>query len=106
MYINYIPTTKAVLEECFGGDGPGYDWEEEVWQDYQAPIPIQHDGKRQVRIASYGLVLKWKIPSGDRYYATMNTSAETVGEKPTYCRVWQHGKLCLVPMLGFFEPCY
>ena len=47
-----------------------------------------------------------EIPPGDKHYATMNARAETVGEKPTYRRAWQHGKLCLVPMLGFFEPCY
>ncbi|MFQ2693142.1 SOS response-associated peptidase [Aeromonas caviae] len=39
-------------------------------------------------------------------YTTMNARAETVGEKPTYRRAWQQGQLCLVPMTGFFEPCY
>ncbi|WP_322861881.1 SOS response-associated peptidase family protein [Aeromonas allosaccharophila] len=27
-------------------------------------------------------------------------------ERPTYRRAWQQGHLCLVPMTGFFEPCY
>ena len=106
MCINYIPTTKVILEEYFEVDDPVYDWEKEVWQDYQAPILIQHDGKRQVRIASYGLVPKWKIPPGNKRYSTMNARAETVGVKPTYKRAWQQGHLCLVPMIGFFEPCY
>ncbi|MCE9957648.1 SOS response-associated peptidase [Aeromonas rivipollensis] len=106
MCINYIPTTKAVLEEYFEVDDPGYDWEEEVWQDYLAPILILHDGKRQARIASYGLVPKRKVQPGGKHYATMNARAETVGEKPTYKRAWQQGHLCLVPMTGFFEPCY
>lgn len=82
MCINYIPTTKAVLVEYFGVDDPRYDWKEEVWQDYQAPILIQRDGRRQALIASYGLVPKRKVQPGCKHYATMNARAETVGEKP------------------------
>ncbi|WP_374759327.1 SOS response-associated peptidase family protein [Aeromonas hydrophila] len=26
--------------------------------------------------------------------------------RPTYRRAWQQGHHCLMPMLGFFEPCY
>ncbi len=106
MCINYIPTTKAVLREYFRVDEPDEDWKEEIWQDYPAPILIQRDGKRQALFASYGLVPKSKIQPGGKHYATMNARAETVGEKPTYKRAWQQGHLCLVPMLGFFEPCY
>ncbi|WP_290435226.1 SOS response-associated peptidase [Aeromonas caviae] len=106
MCINYIPTTKAVLVEYFGVDDPGYDWKEEVWQDYQAPILILRDGRRQALIASYGMVPKRKVQPGHKHYTTMNARAETVGEKPTYRHAWQQGHLCLVPMTGFFEPCY
>jgi len=56
-----------------------------------------------VGLGFYGLVPKWKIPPGEKHYATMNVRAETVGEKPTYWRAWLHGKHCLVPMLGFFS---
>ncbi|WP_323885524.1 hypothetical protein, partial [Aeromonas caviae] len=66
MCINYIPTTKAVLVEYFGVDDPGYDWKEEVWQDYQAPILTLHDGHRQALIASYGLVSKRKVQPGSK----------------------------------------
>jgi putative SOS response-associated peptidase YedK len=106
MCINYIPTTRAVLVEYFGVDDPGYDWKEEVWQDYQAPILIQRDGRRQAVIASYGMVPKRKAQPGNKHYATMNARAETVGEKPTYRRAWLQGHLCLVPMTCFFEACY
>ncbi|ATP90383.1 DUF159 family protein [Aeromonas caviae] len=106
MCINYIPTTKAVLVEYFGVDDPGYDWKEEVWQDYQAPILILRYGRRQALIASYGMVPKRKVQPGHKHYTTMNARAETVGEKPTYRHAWQQGHLCLVPMSGFFEPCY
>lgn len=64
MCINYISVTKAVLVKYLGVDNPGYDWKEEVWQDYQAPILIQRDGRRLALLAR----------------------AETVGEKPTYRR--------------------
>ena len=106
MCINYIPPTKAVLVECFGVDDPGFEWKGEVWQDYQAPILTLRDGRRQALVANYGLVPKRKVQPGGKHYATMNARAETVGEKPTYRRDWQQGHLCLVPMLGFFEPCY
>ncbi|MGE6295372.1 SOS response-associated peptidase [Aeromonas media] len=106
MCINYIPPTKAVLVEYFGVDDPGFEWKGEVWQDYQAPILTLRDGRRQALVANYGLVPKRKVQPGGKHYATMNARAETVGEKPTYRRDWQQGHLCLVPMLGFFEPCY
>lgn len=106
MCINYIPITKAVLVEYFGVDDPGYDWKEEVLQDYQAPILLQRDGRRKALIASYGMVPKRKVQPGNKHYTTMNARAETVGEKPTYSHAWQQGHLCLVPMTGFFEPCY
>lgn len=79
--------------EYFGVDDPGYDWKGEVWQDYQAPILIQRDGRRQAQ-------------PGSKHYPTMDARAERVGEKPTYRHAWQQGHLCLVPMTGFFEPCY
>lgn len=88
MCINYIPTTRAVLVEYFGVDDPGYDWKEEVWQDYQAPILIQRDGRRQALLASYGMVPMRKGQPGNKHYTTMNARAETVGEKPTYRRDW------------------
>ncbi|NEX88331.1 DUF159 family protein [Aeromonas rivipollensis] len=106
MCINYIPPTKAVLVEYFGVDDPGFEWKGEVWQDYQAPILTLRDGRRQALVANYGLVPKRKVQPGGKHYATMNARAETVDEKPTYRRDWQQGHLCLVPMLGFFEPCY
>lgn len=106
MCINYIPPTKAVLVEYFGVDDPGFEWNGEVWQDYQAPILIHRDGHRQALVANYGLVPKRKVQPGGKHYATMNARAETVGEKPTYRRAWQQGHFCLVPMTGFFEPCY
>ncbi|WP_420884667.1 SOS response-associated peptidase family protein [Aeromonas sobria] len=64
------------------------------------------DGHRQALIASYGLVPKRKVQPGSKHYATLNARVETVGEKPTYRRALQQGHLCLVPMSGFFEPCY
>lgn len=78
MCINYIPTTKAVLVEYFGVDDPGYDWKEEVWQDYQAPIMIQRDSRRQAVIASYGMVSKRKVQPGNKHYTTMNRATPLV----------------------------
>lgn len=87
MCINYIPTTKAELVEFFGVDGPGFEWKEEVWQNNLAFLLIQQEGKRQARIASYGLVPKWRVSPGSKHNSTMNGRAETVGEKPICWRV-------------------
>ncbi|MFZ6767815.1 SOS response-associated peptidase [Undibacterium sp. Di26W] len=82
------------------------DWHRETWPDYSAPI-IMHgtSGNREVVLGSYGLMPKSKLPPGVRF-TTVNARSETIGELRTYAKPWREGKLCLVPMEDFFEPCY
>ncbi|WP_245579376.1 SOS response-associated peptidase [Chitinilyticum aquatile] len=91
--------------ERFHAAPPAEDWREEVWQDYAAPILIGGDLAQQCVLANYGFLPKRHLPPGTRY-STMNARAETIGELRSYKGAWQRNQLCLVPMLGFFEPCY
>jgi putative SOS response-associated peptidase YedK len=76
-----------------------------VWQDYPAPIIVGGQlGERQVKLATYGMVPKRKIPEGVKKYTTMNARAETVGTLRSYSKAWKAAQLCLVPLRRFYEP--
>lgn len=105
MCVNYQTTNKSQLSEAFGVESPAAEWKSEVWQDYPAPIILNQEGQRKAVLASYGLLPKDKQPQGKRL-STMNARAETVGQLPTYRQAWSRSQLCLVPMIGFYEPSY
>jgi putative SOS response-associated peptidase YedK len=105
MCVNYLTIPKQTLLSHFEAAPPDEDWPAEVWQDYQAPILVAGDMARQAIIANYGFLPQRKLPQGTRY-STMNARAETIGELKSYRGAWRNSQLCLVPMLGFFEPCY
>ncbi|WP_018150818.1 SOS response-associated peptidase [Leeia oryzae] len=103
MCINYLTPTPHQLRSHFSARfDHDADWPEEAWQDYAAPIILPHG---IAKTASYGMIPKAHQPEGARL-STMNARAETLGERPAYRYAWQHTQFCLVPMLGFFEPCY
>ncbi|QLI82658.1 SOS response-associated peptidase family protein [Chitinibacter fontanus] len=105
MCVNYLTIPKQTLLSHFEAAPPNEDWPAEVWQDYQAPILVAGDMARQAIIANYGFLPQRKLQQGTRY-STMNARAETIGELKSYRGAWRNSQLCLVPMLGFFEPCY
>ena len=107
MCINFTPTRKEQLQHFRTHAVPEASWDEETWQDYDAPI-ICHDqqGNRQALLGKYSMIPKNKMPPGVKRYATMNARAETLGALRSYAPSWQTGKLCLVPMQHFFEPNY
>lgn len=81
------------------------EWRDEAYQDYVARIIRRAaDNKREALVASYGMVPNKRIPAGVKKYSTMNARTETVGQLRSYAKSWREGKLCLVPMRGFFEP--
>ena len=105
MCVNYIPIPKRLVLSQFAAIEPKADWPDEVWQDYAAPMIVHGRQGRQAVVANYGFLPKAKLPQGARY-STMNARAETIGQLKSYQAAWQRSQLCLVPMLGFFEPCY
>ncbi|UXY14857.1 SOS response-associated peptidase [Chitiniphilus purpureus] len=106
MCVNFLPVTPATLQGHFQVPSPDPAWQEEAWQDYLAPIVVGDGGQRQCVLASYGMVPRRRIPEGVRKYSTMNARSETLGERRAYRSAWRVGQYCLVPMYGFFEPCY
>ncbi|TJZ76222.1 SOS response-associated peptidase [Chitiniphilus eburneus] len=106
MCVNFLPPAKRTLADHFRVMEPDEAWPEETWQGYAAPILVDVGQGPQVMVGSYGMVPRGKMPAGARPYATMNARAETVGEKRAFRGAWRVGQLCLVPMLGFFEPSY
>ena len=108
MCTNYQSTKKDALGPVFALKKPlDGEWKNEVWQDYQAPI-IVHNARRdrEAVLANYGMVPKAKMPPGIKRYSTMNARAETIGELRSFAKPWREGRLCLIPMACFFEPCY
>jgi len=106
MCINFQAVRKKNLIEDFGLDVPDdWDWPEEIWQDMAAPIIVDQGSGLTPLLASYGMIPKNHMPPGVRI-TTMNARSETVGFKPSFRDVWIQFQFCLVPMLGFYEPCY
>ena len=105
MCVNYIPIPKRLILSHFAASEPKADWPDEVWQDYAAPMIVRGRNGRQAVVANYGFLPKAKLPPGARY-STMNARAETVGQLKSYRGAWQNSQLCLLPLQGFFEPCY
>lgn len=107
MCVNYLPVSREALENDFNAAIQGeFDWKSETWQDYPAPIIIGQEGHRKAVVGLYSMIPKVHIPPGVKRFSTMNARAETVGTLRSYSKHWREGRLCLVPMTGFFEPNY
>jgi putative SOS response-associated peptidase YedK len=52
------------------------------------------------------MIPKQHIPPGVKRFSTMNARAETIASLRSYAQPWRDGQLCLVPMMGFYEPNY
>ncbi|WP_293765215.1 SOS response-associated peptidase family protein [uncultured Aquitalea sp.] len=106
MCVNYVAPSRRRLLDVWDLDGDSDDWSAEIWQDYLAPIIVPgKQGRPRLLLASYGMVPQDRWPPGARA-STMNARAETVDSRPSYREAWQRRRFCLVPMLGFYEPCY
>jgi len=46
------------------------------------------------------------MPAGVKRFSTMNARSETISTLRSYAIPWRQSQLCLVPMVGFFEPNY
>jgi putative SOS response-associated peptidase YedK len=107
MCVNFIPPSRQMLVDYFHVDLPDRDWPAETWPDYPAPfITTDGQGGRHAQVGTYGMVPKSKIPPHVKKFDTMNARHETVGQLRSFKDAWQQTQLCLVPMMGFFEPCY
>lgn len=62
----------------------------------------EHDGRRVLEAATWGLVPGWARGGGRAARPFINARAETLCEKPAFRRAFTHGRV-LVPMTGFYE---
>lgn len=110
MCVNFRPPQPEQLDAVLGALVDLYkdwDWPAETWKDYQAPIlKAGEGGKRELRLASYGMVPRRHIPPGVKVFDTMNARAESIGEKRSFAPAWRKAQLCAVPMNHFYEPSY
>jgi putative SOS response-associated peptidase YedK len=110
MCVNYRPPLPEQMDMVLGTlvDMPDdLGWLDETWKDYDAPIVLAgDDGRRQMCLASYGMVPRRHIPPGVKPFDTMNARAESLGEKRSFAPAWHHAQLCAVPMTCFYEPSY
>ncbi len=107
MCTNYRPTARDLLAERMGVVAPSFDYPEEAWPGYAAPLLRQRTGSgpRECVAAGFGLVPYW---SRDARIArtTYNARSETAHEKPSFRQAWSRGQWGLVPMDCFYEPSY
>lgn len=106
MCISYVTTsrllTSGLFDTLFETD---HDWREEVYRDYAAPIIILDSlGQRRGLVGSYGMRPKRKISQDKDDYQTLNARDDFLTRRFNYKDYWAKGNLCLVPMMGFFEP--
>ncbi len=107
MCVNYQTVTPQQLTQHFKAGLPATtEWKSEVWQDYAAPIIVGDPQGRQAIVGLYSMVPKKHLPVGAKRYSTMNARAETIASLRSYSQPWRDGQLCLVPMMGFYEPNY
>jgi putative SOS response-associated peptidase YedK len=114
MCVNYRPPLPEQMDMVLGVLVDLYkdwDWPNETWKDYQAPIlragaGVDGRSARELCLASYGMVPRRHIPAGVKPFDTMNARAESLGEKRSFAPAWRRTQLCAVPMTCFYEPNY
>lgn len=107
MCTNYVPSRGERLREHFGLADPGFEWRDEAYPGYVAPIIRRTpDGSGlEVTPACFGLIPYWSR-DGRNYRHCYNARSETVATKPSFRGAWRRGQFCLVPADAFFEPSY
>lgn len=101
MCVNYRPATPAQLQNFFNVAPPQFQYPEESFPAYSAPMMMGGD----VVKACFGLIPHWaKDTKLSR--STYNARSETVAEKPSFRQAWRRSQFCLVPMQAFYEPNY
>lgn len=110
MCVNYRPPLPEQLDMVLGTLVDLYrdwDWATETWKDYAAPIVrAGSGGRRELCLASYGMVPRRHIPPGVKVFDTMNARAESIGDRRSFAPAWRRTQLCAVPMSCFYEPNY
>jgi putative SOS response-associated peptidase YedK len=78
-----------------------FEWRQEVFPRYVAPILISRKGERQVVPLHFGLIPHFEAGSKPKK-VFHNARSETAWSKPSFRKSFLYSR-CLVPMQGFFE---
>jgi len=82
---------------------PVGEYAAECYPGRTAPV-LLNTREPQWTLATFGMVPHW----GDAKLArsTYNARSETIAAKPSFRHAWKERQLCVVPLEGFYEPCY
>jgi putative SOS response-associated peptidase YedK len=103
----FCQSPKPALIQELGWPEPGFDYPNETYVGYKAPILIlaPDSGEAECREAQFGLVPFWSKDTKIARHA-YNARSETAAQKPSFRTPWRQRRFALVPMRGFFEPDY
>lgn len=104
MCTNFRPPARLTVSEMFDCPAPTFDYPEEAWPGYAAPIVRRSlTGRYESMRGVFGLIPIWARDAtiGRRTY---NARSETVAEKPSFRGAWKQSQRALVPMSRFYEP--
>jgi putative SOS response-associated peptidase YedK len=104
MCTNYRAGSRDFIRERFGL-AADFDYPEETYPAYAAPIVLGTAQGKACRPACFGLIPHWARDSKIARN-TYNARSETVAEKPSFRHAWRQRQFCLVPMRSFYEPSY
>ncbi len=112
MCTNFIPTATDLLV-MFGIERAPFDFKEEAYPGYDAPIVRNIVRKsdadpagRECLPARFGLIPYW-AKAGDisrLSKVAYNARSETAGQKPMFKTAWKRRQFCLIPVDAFYEP--
>lgn len=110
MCVTFTPATPTVVHQMTELT-VATPYPAQTFPGYRAPIIKAGSGnggggdRMTVATALFGLIPPW---AKDRTFGrrTYNARSETVASKPSFRSAWRQRRFCLVPMQGFFEPCW
>ncbi|OTG67820.1 DUF159 family protein [Acinetobacter sp. ANC 4470] len=84
---------------------PPFEFPENVFPLYDAPILIHGADQPEWDLAKFGLIPFWakNLKYGHHTY---NARTETVAEKPSFRHAWHNNQFALIPVDAIFEPKY
>ena len=104
MCTNFRPPARLIVSEMFDFPAPAFDYPEEAWPGYAAPVVRRSlAGRYESMRGVFGLIPFWARDAsiGRRTY---NARSETVAGKPAFRGAWKRSQRALVPMDRFYEP--
>ena len=95
-----IKRNRAYL---LGLSEPPFEFPEDVFPLYDAPILIHGADQPEWDLAKFGLIPSWakELKYGRHTY---NARTETVAEKPSFRHAWHKNQFSLIPVDTIFEP--